>query len=42
MTLKNIRLNLAYRVDTVRILGNMVAQLIEVLRYKPEGHGFDS
>jgi hypothetical protein len=24
------------------ILGHMVAQLVEALRYKPEGHGFDS
>jgi hypothetical protein len=24
------------------ILGNAVAQLVEALRYKPEGRGFDS
>jgi hypothetical protein len=24
------------------VLGYAVAQLVEALRYKPEGHGFDS
>ena len=26
----------------VRIFGYAVAQLVKALRYKPEGHGFDS
>jgi len=28
--------------DTINKLGHAVAQLVEALRYKPEGRGFDS
>ena len=32
----------ALLVDFCRIVGHMVAQLVEALNYKPEGIGFDS
>jgi len=28
--------------DTQYVTGHVVAQLVEALRYKPEGRGFDS
>jgi hypothetical protein len=28
--------------EKISILGHAVAQLVEALRYKPEGRGFDS
>jgi len=39
---RNIILTLNELVVTTENLGHAVAQLVEALRYKPEGRGFDS
>jgi len=41
----DFRETLSHRINgemLYRILGHAVAQLVEALRYKPEGRGFDS
>ena len=37
-----IYVTICFRISTPFLKGHAVAQLVEALRYKPEGHGFDS
>jgi hypothetical protein len=38
----NVSFDLQFRESIITLSGYAVAQLVEALRYKPEGRGFDS